>query len=215
MRRCIPKCINLGRLAILALALASTSCLGIDSNITIRNDGSGELKLVYRVSKMVASLDALGKEQQILPFPLTRSAFIDSLNTNPGLELRSYSQTEDQDDIITETDIAFASLPPLVAFLNAQGARTDYSEAEGVKTFSLRLFLGSASRAAPLDAEILKLGDAAFAPYAIKLKVSLPSPATKSGIASVAKSGLELSFADSPSEIAKKNDSTLWEFSWR
>ena len=60
------------KIAVLCVAsLFLLSCVGIDSRLTVRDNGSGTLVLTYRVSQLVADLGLSSSDKGVIPLPLS------------------------------------------------------------------------------------------------------------------------------------------------
>ena len=59
-------------LVLFSLSFTLLSCLSVESEITVKNDGSGTLTLSYRISRMVTEIGRLEDENTLVPLPVTR-----------------------------------------------------------------------------------------------------------------------------------------------
>ena len=95
---------------IVILCIASIfimSCVGIESKVTIKEDGSGALLLSYRVSQLVADLGATTSEKGIVPLPLARVDFERSLQAAHGkVRLTRFERTENEKDISIRVELS-------------------------------------------------------------------------------------------------------------
>ena len=102
---------------IVILCIASVfimSCVGIDSKVTIKEDGSGTLLLSYRVSQLVADLGTTTSEKGIVPLPLAKVDFERSLQATQGkVRLTRFERTENEKDISIRAELSFDSLDAL------------------------------------------------------------------------------------------------------
>jgi hypothetical protein len=97
------------KLAIAVLAAAAglllSACIGIESNVTFKNDGSGVFKMEYRIAKSIASL---GKEAAgQLPLPVNEDELRQAIEGAKGLNLVGVSRREDDTDIFVAAEIGF------------------------------------------------------------------------------------------------------------
>jgi hypothetical protein len=98
---------------ILAAVLLLCSCIGVDSKMTIRSDGSGTLELTYRISQAVADLGRSGADKGPLPLPVTREDFERGIAGVQGVTLKSISRTENETDITIRAVLGFDSVDSL------------------------------------------------------------------------------------------------------
>src|SRR5271157_4603801 len=90
------------------------SCVGIDSKVTIREDGSGTLLLSYRVSQLVSDLGTTTSEKGIVPLPLEKVDFERSLQATQGkVRLTRFERSENEKDISIRAELSFDSLDAL------------------------------------------------------------------------------------------------------
>ena len=66
MRKIVALCFTLALLS---------SCIGVDSRLTVRDNGSGTLQLTYRISQLVADLGVSSTGKSAIPLPVSRSDF--------------------------------------------------------------------------------------------------------------------------------------------
>lgn len=158
----------LGCLAILALL---SSCVGIDTKVKISNGGSGTVSAEYRLSEELVSFGELEANKAILPVPLTKADVENSLRTAPGLHLDSWSSRKDGTDLLIKTVISFDSLDSLMLYLDPKGQLAKHSA--GAEGHSIVFTVGD--RLPSLDADMKQVAQEAFAPYAFKFVVELPS----------------------------------------
>ena len=57
------------------LCITLGSCISIESNIILKNDGSGSISLTYRVSPGMKELGRIGDEVKPLPLPIYKEDF--------------------------------------------------------------------------------------------------------------------------------------------
>jgi hypothetical protein len=121
------------------------SCIGIKADITLSKNGSGSVKLEYRVSRLVQSLGALDGNEKWHTIPVGRADFDRTLARLPGLRLASFSETQTGSDIINKAEIEFDKIESLLPFLDA-GGKARFSSDQGKNRLSLNLSEGYAER---------------------------------------------------------------------
>jgi hypothetical protein len=114
-----------GRMIVLLLVIVMvlTSCLGIRSDLSFQNDGSGNIALTYQISALLQELGKIGEEEKPLPFPVHKEDFLRVVNEVEGLSLTSYSRTETDETIIIKAVISFTS-PELLAYIDGSEEKT-------------------------------------------------------------------------------------------
>jgi hypothetical protein len=195
------------------LAALATSCLGIKADLSLAQDGSGTLVLNYRVSKMLSSLDSLGKEQEILPLPLSKAGFEAAAKAAPGIVLESFTGGETRDDVTVDARLSFSSLAALCTFVNGQGERMSFSQAQEGKRLSISF--GPRPPQKEIAPELAKLADAAFAPYSIAVTLRLPVPATSQNFGQASETGRRLDYEARVAELVKSPSPPVWDIRWK
>jgi hypothetical protein len=193
-----------------ALALLLSSCVGVDATATIKADGSGRLALKYLVSPLFASFGSLEANERLIPFPVSREDFERSVRGLQGIELLSYSQKRSGEDLLVEVELSFSSLPALASFLDPKAERAIYSDEGGRRNMKLILAAGGP----PLDPDVAKLVDTAFAPYSLSMELRLPSRALSAGIGAVSGNGAIVSYKSPVASLAKSEKPVVWEIAW-
>jgi len=97
------------RVALAALAVAGglllSSCIGIESHVSFNRDGSGVLKIEYRIAKSLADLGKEGASQ--VPLPVNEEELRQALSDVKGLKLVRIGRREDDKDIFIAAEIGF------------------------------------------------------------------------------------------------------------
>ena len=107
----MKKCIVL-----LLLCITFGSCISIESDITLKKDGSGSLSLTYRVSPEMKELGRIGEEVRPFPLPIYKEDFEKLLATNDGLTMKSHSVKEVDGGSLVKAVFSFQSIDALALF---------------------------------------------------------------------------------------------------
>jgi hypothetical protein len=150
------------RVLLLALSVLLSSCFGVDSKITISQNGSGVIVLQYRVSEELQSLGELDGNAGRPPVPAGRIDIERSVERIEGLSLSSYAEKRQGPDRIYSLTLAFTGLDALVAFLNDSLGRASLDR----NSLSLSLSAGGA-----LDSGLKALVEEHFSGYDFRLSV--------------------------------------------
>lgn len=156
---------------LLALTVLLASCVGVDTKVKINKSGSGAVSAEYRMSQELVSFGELEANKAMLPVPLTRADVENSLRSAKGLKLESWSSRKDGTDLIVKTVIAFDSMDALMLYLDPNGKLATYSATQ--EGTSVAFSLGDKLPA--LDPDMKELAKEAFAAYAFRFAVELPS----------------------------------------
>jgi hypothetical protein len=152
------------------VTLLLNSCIGIKADITLAKNGSGSIKLEYRVSRLVQSLGALDGNEKWHTIPVGRADFDRTLTRLPGLRLTSFSETQTGSDSINKAEIEFDNIESLLPFLDA-GGKARFSSDQGKNRLSLNLSEGYAER----DPDLATLIQEASEGYTVEISFSSSS----------------------------------------
>lgn len=202
-------------IAFLALAaLLFSSCVGMDTRISIGRDGSGKVTAEYRLSEELVSFGALEGNRQMLPLPLTKQDVENSLRQSKGLSLDSWSSRKEGAETLITTVISFRTIEDLVYYLDPRGTLATYTQGKEERSISFSL----GDTIPPLDADMRSLAKEAFKPYGFSFEVNLPSPA-KAAAASlpaiaVQSKGSMVRFNAGMSDLVTTAQAPSLSFSW-
>jgi hypothetical protein len=150
------------------------SCIGIDSTLAVKDDGSGTLALTYRVSHLVADVGLSSTGSSDVPLPLSRADFERSVQQAQGkVRLTRFSRTENPQDIVISVQLSFDSLGALAQMDAFRDAHLALSGSGGQQTFTQ--VIARAPAQAPGD-QALRMYDALFSGYTMTFVVQAPKP---------------------------------------
>ena len=188
------------------------SCVGIDSKMTIKDDGSGTLLLSYRVSQLVADLGTTTSEKGVVPLPLARDDFERSLQAAQGMvRLTRFERTENEKDISIRVELSFDSLDALAqvdAFHDAELKLT----AEGTRhTFSQLI---ARAPAQPVSEDSLRMIDAFFDGYGLTFIVEAPTPIQQFSLGSLSSDKKVLTYTTSIKDVVRTKSDLILTVGW-
>jgi hypothetical protein len=149
------------------------SCIGAGADIQLRRNGSGTIKLEYRMAKDLESLGKLDGNERWPTAPVGRADFERSVNRIQGLKLRSFVTREDGKDLLSSVQLDFDNTGALAAFLDSPGRRLTIDMNAG----SIRCIFPPVSSIPPInpnDGEFKELLTEVFAGYDFSLSFTLP-----------------------------------------
>jgi hypothetical protein len=149
------------------------SCAGLTADISIREDGSGTIRLEYRVSRIVESLGKLDGNERWQTLPLGKADFDRTLERLPGMRMIAFSSKDDGKDMINRVELGFADPASLISFLDAAGGRTAFVQENGKTRLSVILYPGLTGE----DPDLAALIKEAFRAYEVVLSLSAPGEA--------------------------------------
>jgi hypothetical protein len=195
-----------------AAAVLLCSCVGIDSRITIRENGSGTLVLLYRISQLVVDLGRPQGEKGPVPLPVSREDFEKSLQDAKGeVRLTSYRRSEDEKDITIRAELAFNSVEALSKVGAFADADLSLASAGGKRTFAQVV---SRAPGEPVTEDSLRMIDALFDGYAITWTVVTPRPILSASVGTLSADKRTLTYSTSVKEIMRSKTDIDLAVSW-
>ena len=112
---------------LISFSLLFCSCLGLNIDIALNNNGGGIVSLEYRISQYLETLGKLDGNEMWNTIPAGRADFERTLDRLPEMKLLSFSSREDEKDTVISARIEFQNINSLLAFLDAEGSRSSFS----------------------------------------------------------------------------------------
>jgi hypothetical protein len=160
---------NLFYFAVFPLLLCS--CLGINMDIALNQNGSGTITLEYQISKSLDSLGRLDGNERWNTIPVGKADFERTLDRLPGMKLVSHTSREDAKNLIIIAKMEFSSIKGLIAFLDAQGRRVSFTGDANSGRMVFTLNDGTENKNAGLDKLIAGISEG----YQVKMSMSFPA----------------------------------------
>jgi hypothetical protein len=201
------------KIVILCSALALlTSCIGIDSRLTIRDNGSGTLSLTYRVSQLVTELGASSTGKSAVPLPLTRSDFERSVAATDGkVRLNGFDRSENEKDITIHAELAFDSVDALARIDAFHDADLKWTSQGSQRTFSQ---LVARTPRQPLTDDSKRMLDALFEGYDLTFVVEAPRPIKDSTLGALSPDRKTLTYKTSVKDALSTAKDLVLSASW-
>ena len=146
------------------------SCLGVNVDITLNQNGSGTISLEYQISQSLDSLGRLDGNERWNTIPVGRADFERTLDRLPGMKLLSFSSREAGKDLVFSARIEFENTDALLSFMDAGGRRSSFSGDGNSGNLVLTLSEGAA---ATNQAFFMLLRDISES-YSVRMSLSLP-----------------------------------------
>lgn len=201
------------KIAILSLAsLLLISCVGIDSRMTIRDNGSGTLVLTYRISQLVVDLGISNSGKPVIPLPVSKGDFERSLAaTNGKVRLTKFDRSENEQDVTIRAELSFDSLDAL-----AQVEAFHVADLKPVKNGSQSAFSQVIARAPtePLTEDSERMIDALFDGYDLAFVVETPRPIQSAPIGTVSPDRKTLTYQTSIKDVMNIKNDIVLSVSW-
>jgi hypothetical protein len=201
------------RVALICLcAVALSSCVSVDSALTVRADGSGTLALAYRVSRSLADFGASGDSIRSVPLPVERSDFQQALAAAPGVRLERYRRSVGEKDVTVHATLAFDAVADLAKLAPLAGSGLALaSDGAGHFTFTETLYRAGQSAVTP-DSEAMV--DSLFAGSDVSLSLTAPARITGHSIGSVSGDGRTLTWRSTVPDLLRADKDVVLTATW-
>lgn len=200
------------RTSILLIAsLFLCSCVGVESRLVLRADGSGSLDLTYKVSQLIQDLGRSGTDKPIIPLPVTREDFERGLSGVPGVELRGFTRSENENDITIRAQISFDKIESLAKIAAFQDAPPEITVSGSTHSFSELIVKASAQDVSP---DTLEMMDAFFSGYSVSLTVEVPSPIQSYAVGTLSADKKTLTFSAPVKDLVTAKRDVIFSLSW-
>ena len=200
---------------IAALLLASgllVSCVGIDSKLTINDNGSGTLVLTYRISQLVIDLGVSTSTRGAVPLPISKEDFDRSLvNAKGKVRLTKFQRTENEQDVTIAAELSFDSVEALAQVDAFQDAQLKLAVDGSRKTFTEVI---ARAPAEPVSEDSLRMVDALFNGYGLTFIIQAPKAIQSLTLGTLAADKRVLSYSASIQEIMKTRGDIVLSVSW-
>lgn len=150
------------------------SCLGVNADITLNQNGSGIITLEYRISKALDSLGKLDGNERWNTIPVGKADFERTMDRLPDMKLLAFSSKEDEKDLIFTAKMEFASIRGLLAFIDAAGESSSFSGNEQSGRLALALNKGRGNKNSSLDALLAAVAKG----YYVTMSMTFPGEGT-------------------------------------
>ncbi len=187
---------------VVLIAILLTGCISSEMEITLEQDGSGEVRLTYEFSEELYGLGVFDESDVARPIPVTREEFEEAALVS-GARLRSYSLSSNDGDITVQARLSFDTLETLGLLLGREALTVALDDDGGSLTY--RLSDGSADASPDLAAS---LDD-----YTITLRLNAPadiSTAQPGELLDESTAELSLSLGD----VARDTELIEWRVDW-
>jgi hypothetical protein len=201
------------KLVILCLSVIMlSSCVGIDSRLTVRDNGSGTLELTYRISQLVADLGIASTGKSVVPLPVSRPDFERALAASNGkVRLTRFDRAEDQKDITIHADLAFDSVDALARIAAFQEADIKWAADGARRTFSQTV--AHAPRQ-PLTDDSRRMLETLFDGYDMNFVIVAPQPIQTAALGSLSADKRTLSYKTTIKDIMTTTQDLVLSARW-
>lgn len=195
---------------ILTIVLLS-SCIGIESQILLRQDGTGVLTLSYQISQFMKNLD-VGREEKQLPLPVSEEEFVRTAEGIEGLRLTDIDEREDEENVYIRAELEFDS----VDAVNALGRRGEIGitlEKQG-ETNIFRQVIYAGQEGEEITEDSLEMLETFFQGYNLVYAIILPAPVQRHNLGELSADGRTVTYTTTVPEIFRQSEPLVLEVVW-
>jgi len=195
---------------ILTVVLLS-SCIGIESEILLRQDGTGVLTLSYQISQFMKNIDA-GREEKQLPLPVNEEEFVRTAEGIEGLRLTDIDEREDEENVYIRAKLEFDSVDAVNALGRAGQIGIGLENQGETSTFRQVIFAGQEGEEITEDS--LEMIETFFQGYDLVYTITVPTPVQSHSLGDLSADGRTVTYTITVPEILKRSQPLVLEVVW-
>ena len=197
-------------IVILTVVLLS-SCIGIKSEILLRQDGTGVLTLSYKISQFMKNIDA-GREEKQLPLPVNEEEFVRTAEGIEGLRLTDIDEREDEENVYIRAELEFDSVDAVNALGRAGQIGISLENQGNTNTFRQVIFAGQEGEEITEDS--LEMIETFFQGYDLVYAITVPSQVKSHSLGDLSADGRTVTYTITVPEILKASQPLVLEVDW-
>jgi len=197
-------------IVILTVVLLS-SCIGIKSEILLRQDGTGVLTLSYKISQFMKNIDA-GREEKQLPLPVNEEEFVRTAEGIEGLRLTDIDEREDEENVYIRAELEFDSVDAVNALGRAGQIGISLENQGNTNTFRQVIFAGQEGEEITEDS--LEMIETFFQGYDLVYAITVPSQVKSHSLGDLSADGRTVTYTITVPEILKASQPLVLEVAW-
>ncbi|MBN1834501.1 MAG: hypothetical protein JW820_01560 [Spirochaetales bacterium] len=210
MKRSAKPC-NFLILAALGASLLLASCIGIESGLVLRADGSGTLILSYKISQYMKNID-VGRDDERLPLPVSQEDFLRTVEGIEGLRLADLDQREDEENVYIRAILEFTRLEALNALSPDPGLGLSLTTAGGETVF--RQTIAPAGNPEELSEDSRALVEEFFSGYELAYRLTAPSAVLRHNLGELSEDGRSVSYNVTVPQLLQTPEPVILEVAW-
>ena len=192
------------------LILLFSSCVGVETNISFREDGSGTVTLVYQISHMVVHLGTTEGEK-VVPLPVSEEDFKRAVESIDGLVLKSVKQTEDEKNVTITAKIDFQNIEAFSQVESFTNMPATLQKSDGLMVFEQVITTGEEEK---IDEDSLKLVKTIFEGYSISFRVTTPGEIVSHNMGQLTDDRRTVVYELQISDLLQMQERTALSVSW-
>jgi len=195
---------------VLTVVLLS-SCIGIESEILLRQDGTGVLTLSYQISQFMKNIDA-GREEKQLPLPVNEEEFVRTTEGIEGLRLTDIDEREDEENVYIRAKLEFDSVDAVNALGRAGQIGITLENRGDTNMFRQVIFAGQEGE--EITENSLEMLETFFQGYDLVYAIILPTPVQSHTLGELSVDGRTVTYRTTVPEILKASQPLVLEVVW-
>jgi hypothetical protein len=196
---------------VVVIVVLLSSCIGIESDLRIRQDGSGVLTLSYTVSQFIKNIDA-GRSEKQLPLPVNEEEFRRSAERIEGLRLTDLVEREDEENVYIRAELEFDNVEAVNA-LGREGQLGITLETQGGTT-TFRQLIYEGQQGEEVTEESLKMIQTFFEGYELVYSVTVPAQVRDHTLGVLAPDGRTVTYTTTVPDILRTSEPLFLEVVW-
>jgi len=197
-------------IVILTVVLLS-SCIGIESEILLRQDGTGVLTLSYKISQFMKNIDA-GREEKQLPLPVNEEEFVRTAEGIEGLRLTDIDERQDEENVYIRAELEFDSVDAVNALGRSGRIGISLENQGDTNTFRQVIFAGQEGEKITEDS--LEMIETFFQGYDLVYAITVPSQVKSHSLGDLSAEGRTVTYTVTVPEILRESQPLVLEVTW-
>ncbi|TVQ24961.1 MAG: hypothetical protein EA382_07735 [Spirochaetaceae bacterium] len=190
-----------------ACAVALSGCIDVDAHVSLRDNGSGDIDLVYRIEAAAYETAVFGTGSGGRSVPVTRADFDDAAQLLPGLTVRSHRTSTEDGSVVVRVRLSFSDQQTLIGLLGPESVSIEQTGRSG----TWRQIVAPAN---PVDPTAIATLLDALEPYHIRLRLSVGHAIESSAPGTVASDRRSAEYSVSLADIAATPTDLVWTVVW-
>lgn len=212
MKRKIDKTVTKHTALVFILIVIFSSCIDLQSNISLNNDGSGTLELEYEISRKTAHLGRLDENDPSIPLPVNRDDFERTVAVIDGMTLTSFSLEETDDFVRIAAVVTFSNVEQISRFLgNDTEEVIALNQSGGETVFQYTIY---EKMDESIDEETLLMLETFFQGYELSFALTPPRQPKQLNRGEISDNGRIATYTVSLVDLFKNNETVVWNIIW-
>jgi len=204
-------------LCLLPLLLALVACVGLETETTFNNDGSGTMDFTYRLGNV---LTEMGEDGGDVDLPFDEASLRASLSDAEGVTVKSVESWSDDEDTYIKASISFRNIKSFYEQEEYDDMAATLSKEGGDFVYRQMISPGNGTDGEPTDAELAEMESAMtmmapyFEGYEMVMVVNTPKRIKSYNMGELSNGGKTLTYRIPTLEMQNLIEETYLEIRW-